>query len=416
MAGRIFITGDTHGDFSRFGLDTFPMQTKLDKKDYVIILGDFGGVWNHNNSIAFQIEEQNLDALDNKSFSTLFIEGNHERYDRLYACPVETWHGGKVHRIRPNILHLMRGQIFNIAGRKFFAMGGAASHDYAVLLNQTESDYYDRKELLIADDIPFRTEGVKATGLFETIIFGYKEWFYEDNLVLTKAPDEKRKAIYRGWMMQPKKYKAFYNTLLEHNIELVTNPEEYERMHIFPNTYQTFGSDTAKIQLYPLHTQINVQELKHSFNRFMVKDYVKSVKGTDFPKYFEHSTTQEEFDKWMEVFYKYRGNLLTGGICIKEYFTLKRYGDHTNEYRVFYVNQKIATVAKNSGQPNYVPEVPEELIVRYSKLNSPYYTVDYAELEDGSWKVIEAGDGSVSGLSEYQDPERYFRAIFHCFN
>jgi hypothetical protein len=42
--------------------------------------------------------------------------------------------------------------------------------------------------------------------------------------------------------------------------------------------------------------------------------------------------------------------------------------------------------------------------------------VDFAELEDGSWTIIEAGDGSVSGLSENQDYASYFRALYYCFN
>ena len=58
----------------------------------------------------------------------------------------------------------------------------------------------------------------------------------------------------------------------------------------------------------------------------------------------------------------------------------------------------------------YAPEVPRELIEKYNDLPSNYYTVDYAELEDNTWKVIEAGDGSVSGLSEGQSPEHYYRA------
>ena len=55
------------------------------------------------------------------------------------------------------------------------------------------------------------------------------------------------------------------------------------------------------------------------------------------------------------------------------------------------------------------------MIDKYSKLNSNYYKVDYAELDDGSWRIIEAGDGSVSGLSENQDYEQYFRALYQCF-
>ena len=36
----------------------------------------------------------------------------------------------------------------------------------------------------------------------------------------------------------------------------------------------------------------------HTFGRFMVKDFVKSVKGTEFPKYFDKDITQEEFDNY----------------------------------------------------------------------------------------------------------------------
>ena len=75
----------------------------------------------------------------------------------------------------------------------------------------------------------------------------------------------------------------------------------------------------------------------------------------------------------MEVFYKYRGNLLTGGICIKEYLNLKHYSNHTNEYRVFYVKNKIATITRNSGQVIFVSlPPPQQLVEKYSYLESEY--------------------------------------------
>lgn len=255
-----------------------------------------------------------------------------------------------------------------------------------------------------------------STGLFDTVIFCYDKLIDENKLILSRNFDKKRKAVYRGWMMHPNKYKFFYNSLLIKNIELVTTPKEYELMHIFPNIYPHFGNDTARMKLFPLHEQIKVDDLNKDFDKYMIKDYVKSVKGTDFPKFFDKNTTQDEFDNWMNVFYKYRGNLLTSGICVKEFLPLKFYGERTNEYRVFYINHKVATISKNSAQPNYVPEVPLELVEKYSNINSVYYTVDFAELENGTWKVIEAGDGSVSGLSEFQDVEQYYRALYHCFN
>ena len=44
----IFVTGDTHGEHDIHKLNTigFPEQKGLTRDDYVIICGDFGGVWN----------------------------------------------------------------------------------------------------------------------------------------------------------------------------------------------------------------------------------------------------------------------------------------------------------------------------------------------------------------------------------
>lgn len=42
----IYITGDCHGNFERFNSSIFPEQNEMTKDDYVIICGDFGGVWN----------------------------------------------------------------------------------------------------------------------------------------------------------------------------------------------------------------------------------------------------------------------------------------------------------------------------------------------------------------------------------
>ena len=70
-----------------------------------------------------------VDWLEALPFTTLHVDGNHENYDLLYKLPVEHWSGGKVHRLRPHVLHLMRGQVFNFDGRTFFTMGGASSHD-----------------------------------------------------------------------------------------------------------------------------------------------------------------------------------------------------------------------------------------------------------------------------------------------
>ena len=123
----IYITGDTHSDFSRFTEEKFPIQSEMTKDDYIIICGDFGGVWTFEEESSKKKEA--LDWLNNKNFTTLFVDGNHENYTRLYNYPIEEWKGGKVHKIRDSVLHLMRGEIFDIDNKKIFAFGGARSHD-----------------------------------------------------------------------------------------------------------------------------------------------------------------------------------------------------------------------------------------------------------------------------------------------
>ncbi len=268
----------------------------------------------------------------------------------------------------------------------------------------------------VDEDLQREYDAVCSTGMFDTVLFAYDQWFNEGKLLINTVPTEERLAVYRGWMMKPEQYELFYDLLLEHKVRLVTEPEQYRLMHLFPLVYEAIKEDTPKMILFPLHAKINVEQVKKSFRRFMVKDFVKSVKGTEFPLYFDQSITQEEFDHWMDSFYKYRGNLLTGGICIKEFVDLKKYGAHTNEYRVFYINHQMASVFRNSGQWTDTPGPPRSLLEKYENLGSPYYTVDYAELDDGSWKILETGDGQVSGLSEGQDYEQYYRTLHHCFN
>lgn len=122
----IYITGDLHGDYDMKKLTTkyFPDGRNLTKKDYVIICGDFGGVWDCAGQDRYV---QNW--LTDKPWTTLFIDGNHENFDALAQYKVEEWNGGKVQFITPSIIHLMRGQVYNIDGLSIFTMGGATSID-----------------------------------------------------------------------------------------------------------------------------------------------------------------------------------------------------------------------------------------------------------------------------------------------
>lgn len=123
----VYLTGDTHGEVYRFSPEFFPDQEGMTRDDAVIILGDFGVIWDKPSII----EKEQLEFLDDRPFTTCFIDGNHDGFDRLYSDEFEVvdFHGGKAHKIRDNVYHLMRGYVFDFDGKKFFAFGGARSHD-----------------------------------------------------------------------------------------------------------------------------------------------------------------------------------------------------------------------------------------------------------------------------------------------
>lgn len=159
MAGRIYVTGDCHGSFSRFDTKNFKQQKDMDKEDYVIICGDFGGIW--STDAENRQDKYWLEWLENKSFTTLFVDGNHENFDRLNSYPIEVWNGGKVHKIKSSIIHLMRGQVFSIAGKKIFTFGGAQSHDIqGGILEADDPLYREKKRALNRKGIPYRINHV----------------------------------------------------------------------------------------------------------------------------------------------------------------------------------------------------------------------------------------------------------------
>lgn len=80
------------------------------------------------------------------NFKKLLTDGNHENFDRLYAYPVEMWHGGKVHKIRPSVIHLMRGQIFELEEKKIFTFGGASSHDISAGILEPDDPKFKLKK------------------------------------------------------------------------------------------------------------------------------------------------------------------------------------------------------------------------------------------------------------------------------
>ena len=119
----IYVTGDIHGDQILWDAC---ISNFLKEGDNIIVLGDFGiGFFDGR----YWTEEMFYDYLAEQKYTVLFVDGNHENFEKLNSFPVDQWHGGRVQFIRSNVIHLMRGEIYDIDGKKIFCFGGGYSLD-----------------------------------------------------------------------------------------------------------------------------------------------------------------------------------------------------------------------------------------------------------------------------------------------
>lgn len=115
----IYITGDIHGDKRRF-----EDAKRLRSGDTLLICGDFGFLW--DGGVA---EERFLKKLGKKKYAIAFVDGAHENFELLNRCEEGEWNGGRVHCLGGNIYHLMRGEVYTIEGKTFFAFGGGETRE-----------------------------------------------------------------------------------------------------------------------------------------------------------------------------------------------------------------------------------------------------------------------------------------------
>ncbi len=118
----IYVTGDMHGDFSRF---KDPGMKKIKQGDTLLICGDFGFVWDGSKR-----EQKLLKKIGELKYQVAFVDGCHENFDLLERYEVTQWHGGQARVLSGNLVHLMRGEIYELEGNKIFTFGGGHSGDF----------------------------------------------------------------------------------------------------------------------------------------------------------------------------------------------------------------------------------------------------------------------------------------------
>jgi len=137
----MYITGDTHRNFRRVAALCDTVEST--KEDILIILGDAG--INYFGKLKDDVLKKQLCELP----ITLFcIHGNHEqRPSGVDTYQEIRWHGGRVYMEPefPDILFAKDGEIYELAGKRCVAIGGAYSVDKHIRLAENMGWWEDEQ-------------------------------------------------------------------------------------------------------------------------------------------------------------------------------------------------------------------------------------------------------------------------------
>jgi hypothetical protein len=191
------------------------------------------------------------------------------------------------------------------------------------------------------------------------------------------------RVLYRGWMLTPTSYSALASSIKSYGSSPITNLTDYALCHYLPNWYERCKAFTPATVFASRTDDFPSTVAGLNWNKFFVKDYVKSLTTSRG----SIANTSSEISEVVNAIEKYRGQI-EGGVCIREFETF----DPGSEERYFVVNGRAC------GRDSYVPELVQEVAKRIS---SPFFSIDVTQRSDGTLRLIELGDGQVSDRKKW---------------
>ncbi|MFF3974732.1 ATP-grasp domain-containing protein [Streptomyces rubiginosohelvolus] len=209
---------------------------------------------------------------------------------------------------------------------------------------------------------------------------------------------------YRGWMIPSARYAELEAALGARGCTLLTDAVGYRRAHELPCWYGDFDGLTPHsvwCPMVPGAPPPSVEELAGLAAPLgpgpgIVKDFVKSRKhewheACYVPELGDRRRLASVVGRFVEL----QGDFLAGGLVLRAFEPFVAGG----EARVWWVDGEAVLVTAHPDTPDRRPS-PELPSVREAvgRLGLRWVTTDLALREDGVWRVVEVGDGQVSGL------------------
>jgi ATP-grasp domain, R2K clade family 3 len=189
-------------------------------------------------------------------------------------------------------------------------------------------------------------------------------------------------------MLAPTEYEKLLRLIHSDQARPLISLETYLACHHLPNWYPVISEFTAETRIFPIDCDIVGQMRVLGWEKFFIKDYVKSLKtsvGSVISKPEDITLVLAEMQKFRST--------IEGGVCVR------RFEDFVpNSEKRYFVIEGKPYAASGS--------VPELILECAHRISSPFFSVDVAVRTDGVLRVVEIGDGQVSDLVGWE-PARF---------
>ncbi len=240
------------------------------------------------------------------------------------------------------------------------------------------SDYFNPK---VVDEAYLEQAKSMQNAGFETAVISLESLSTSSpyiSPILCKGLD----VVYRGWMLSPSDYNLLLNVIENQKKSAFTSLSEYLATHYLINWYPQITDLTPETKFYSIDDDLETELKILGWERFFIKDYVKSLK-TSIGSIIERPSDIRTVVQQMHLF---RGTI-EGGLCVR------RVEDFVeeSEKRYFVIHGKSFAASVDD-------DIPQIVLECASRIQSKFFSVDVVERTDGVQRIVEIGDGQVSDL------------------
>lgn len=276
-------------------------------------------------------------------------------------------------------------------------------------------------------DPAFAAEAAAATRAgFAVALLDYEQLVQERNVAraLRRVPqqDARSLCLYRGWMLPVERYAALATALTERGYKLLHDPEVYRTCHELPAAYPYIAGATPRTVWLPQEDGLGLEQIVAALAPFgeqpvIVKDYVKSRKfewleACFIPSAADRAAVARVTGRFLEL----QGEELQGGLVFREYVPFRTAGIYPQggmplavEYRaLIFDGEPLLTQPYWEQTGELTPPDLTPFLSIIARIPSRFFTLDLAQHQDGSWLIVELGDGQVAGLPPGTDVEMLY--------